>query len=120
MGHRSEELKDLIKKAEEKDKAPGPKPTRKIGVKKVVGPQEFPVENVDYWVLRQERGTMCPPGYIHYSVTRSQITKSVIKMVFENLKSGMRKPASSRDFWTQTWLVYPGPKPDKKWGPRVP
>ncbi len=133
MGRRSEELKALIKREAEKAKQ-GVKPMdfsvqkaveRKIKrevVREKVREKanEFPVEDVDYWIHRQEKNVPCAPGHIHRASTRSVITKTVMKQVFENLKAGLVRPKTSTTYWTQTWIVYPGPKPDKKWGPRVP
>jgi hypothetical protein len=123
MGRRSEELKALMERAEENDKKGETKRAiaRKIKRVQVMEKlQEFPVENVDYWIWRQEKNTLCSPGFIHRASSRSQITKSVMKQVFENLKTGLVRPYQATTYWSQTWLVYPGPKPDKKWGPRCP
>lgn len=129
MGRRSEELKALIEKEREKEKRSGKTLgfsteraiIRKIKrVEKAEAAKQWPVEDVDYWILRQEKLVPCPPDYVHRASTRSLITKSVMKQVFENLKTGLIKPRKSDSFYSQVWLVYLGPKPDKKWGPRCP
>lgn len=123
MGRHSEELEALMKKVKEKED--GLKLARGIRrklkrVEKMEAAKQWPVEDVDYWILRQEKLVPCPPDYVHRASTRSLITKSVMKQVFENLKTGLIKPRKSEYFYSQVWLVYLGPKPDKKWGPRCP
>lgn len=80
----------------------------------------YPVENKDYYVVRLDANDMCSPGWIMQSMYRSNISKDEAKRALDGLKAGHRNLQPSRSFWKRTWIVYPGERPNKKWGKVCP
>lgn len=75
---------------------------------------EFPVENVDYYVQRYLAYTPIMSGYITYT-TVNKPTKAVILKALAD-----PQPKKGVVFPFKAYMVYPGPKPDKKWGKVCP
>lgn len=76
---------------------------------------EYPVENKDYHVQRYKYGEAIRPGY-YFTVVKK-------RNVYANIKSYVGREASGNIrlcAYTVVYAAYPGPKPDKKWGPVCP
>lgn len=102
MGRSSEELKALKK------------------LKKQAEALEWPVENVDYHLVRYKKTDRINAGWLFNAYTRRELSKTTIISVFQQYKNGNRKAQQAMPCLWTGWYVYPGPKPDKKWGPVCP
>lgn len=102
MGRISEELKAINKKAAEK--AP-----------KVEKPAPY------YYIERVQKGGTARAGWLYSSYKRSLLTSELIKSVIEQFKDGKRILEPKRlCIYSSEWFLYPGPKPDPRWGPVSP
>lgn len=94
----------------------------------------WPVEDVDYHLVRLKRGVPAYSGYLAVYQKRSSITREVMAELLTDYEADKNKPAAEDDGWLFTtkpkkggkvypvgvWLIYPGRRPDKKWGPICP
>lgn len=78
--------------------------------------EEWPVENKDYYVVRVHQGKTAAPGWVFRASTRSGLTKERLIIALSNPKLG----ALAHMPYYGMWYVYPGAKPNKKWGPVCP
>lgn len=93
MGRPSKELSELIKRSEE---------------------AKLPVLNVDYHVVRYKGHTTIPKGWVMRRSSRNAITAEYVQVA---LRQG---PQEAYVVSSAQWAVFPGPKPDKRWGPVCP
>lgn len=101
MGSKNKEVKDLEKKAAEK---------------------AWPVENKDYYLVRIPVGRKIPRGYLTTYQTKEEASKYVLALM-TGYKQGSHVPQKQDGrgpYYQSVYAVYPGVKPDKKWGPVCP
>lgn len=95
MGRISKELKELGRKKE----------------------KEWPVDGQDYYILRVKADEVVPAGWTAVFRKKTFYTREkIIALLKEN-----KKPEAGMDNrWYTRYYFYPGPKPDKRWGPVSP
>lgn len=102
MGRASEELKAVKKKTKETNDA-------------------WPVKDKDYYVLRVKRGQKIFKGWLTHDY--SPLTRGQIILNLGEFAAGIKKPQGNGNevaMFESRYVLYPGPRPDKKWGPICP
>lgn len=94
MGRTSKELKEL---KERKD-------------------AQYPVEGKDYYIERVKVGDTAMSGWVGRYRKKSSFTRDNILTCLKTVqpREKLYNP------WYVHYFLYPGPKPDKKWGPVCP
>jgi hypothetical protein len=92
MGSTSKELKEIKKRA----------------VKKTVDPR--------YYLVRVKAGEVAPSGWLARARTKTYFTPARI----EDYLNIFREAGKAQHVYVGSWYMYPGMKPDKKWGPVCP
>lgn len=76
---------------------------------------EFPRENKDYYIQMHKSGETARPGWLVVKAKKSQFTREAL------LEGMQRNPAKHpQRCYRRLYFLYPGPKPDPKWGPVTP
>lgn len=104
MGHISKELKEIKEKTEKKLK---------------VAKDVWPVKNKDYYILRVERGNFAPPGFIVRVARKSYFARDTIINLLKgpyNLDLRRYEVRANK----VEWFMYPGEKPNPRWGQICP
>jgi hypothetical protein len=92
MGNTSEELKEIKKRAKEKKKV-----------------------DTRYHLMRVKQGEVAPAGWLSRARTKAYFSDAKIEYALTN-----PMPGKAQHTYIASWYMYPGPKPDKKWGPVCP
>lgn len=90
MGNISEELKEIKKRAKK------------------------PVET-RYHLVRMKGDETAPAGWLLRGRTKAYFSDARIEEALGN-----PRPGNAQRIYIVCWYMYPGPKPDKKWGPVCP
>lgn len=85
-------------------------------LKEVKAEKPYPVQNKDYYILTFKYGDWAYPGYVTSSMRKTNLTPA---RIIEYLKGGARGK-SEIVISTRRYYVYPGERPNPKWGPVCP
>lgn len=70
-----------------------------------------------YYLLKMRKGDTVPAGWIYNSYFRDTYTEATVKQVIDQLKAGARKIVLTQSIcYNPSWYLYPGPRPDPRWG----
>jgi hypothetical protein len=82
--------------------------------------KEYPVENVDYHLVRVGTGQQVPQGWLSYKRLKAYWDKPTVLSYLAKYKNKEMSPQPSLMVWSSCWALYPGVRPDKRWGPVTP
>jgi len=124
MGRASQELKEVMERLEKKAAEGAEKyPIRKKRVSKPlkVNPKAVGYRlNVDYHVVKYTHGQYVPAGWLSRSVYKSYVQGGSARPYLDQHKENKAVNESTVCNALSVWYLYPGPRPNPKWGPVCP
>ena len=80
-----------------------------------------PVPNVDYYIVCYKAGDLVPRGWLQRRETKSGFTREVVSSLLVAAERRIINPCpDNKPAVNRRYYLYPGQRPDKKWGPVCP
>lgn len=76
-------------------------------------------EVAEYHTVRVKRGGVAFSGWLTHSPNHVYIKQHAAELIAA-WKRGALLTQPAMSMYSNTWVLYPGPKPNKKWGPVCP